>query len=593
MFAEVLIMSGQPLFVLVFLNFIIVLVFGTLIYNVEGQQFSVDEEFVSNVLYENGTYVRSIGYHNMETELIVSPFHSIPRSIWWVCVTLTTVGYGDYSPTTFWGKTVGVIAFYVGILFLALPISVLGSNFEIVYNKVFSQAEAEQELKRLEEEKKKKQAAQMRTSKLLLDTEVGLLPRSSDGSPMDIRKKIFLMFDNPAASKVGKVIAVLMLIVILVVTTSFILESMPSFNETPDKCQVEKTVENCEPVPPGAFHTIEVVGIGIFTFDYVMRLLTVHVCNPFECGLVVEDVEVASTMPGWKVTLNYVMQPMNIIDLLAILPFYLQAIGLAGTGATSVLRVLRLIRVFRVLRMPQLSSCVNMFVQIVADSLPALFLLFFMTLLTCVLTASCIVFAEGSNYSVSHGPGSEYALKYGSEICGWEGCYIRPTTDGYDTMQSPFVSIPYAFWWFFATATTVGYGDDYPTTTLGRVIGVIAFYVGIILLALPITIVGGCLSKHYGKWVADLEEARSKGKAKASASDSASRTSFGGSTDTLDGHERAKQAGDELNDFNGKSNLAAAAGSKDDSKGADVQQDHEDPPNPTQQELPGAVSEAA
>jgi hypothetical protein len=136
------------------------------------------------------------------------------------------------------------------------------------------------------------------------------------------------------------------------------------------------------------------------------------------------------------------------------------------------------------------------------------------------MTSSCLVFAEGSDYSVDHGPGSKYALKYGQEICGWEGCYVRPTSDGYDTMPSPFISIPYTFWWFFTTATTVGYGDDYPTTTLGKIIGIITFYVGIVLLALPITIVGGFLSKHYSKWVDDLESMRAEAGLKYAASTS-------------------------------------------------------------------------
>merc|ERR1712110_1171266 len=69
---------------------------------------------------------------------------------------------------------------------------------------------------------------------------------------------------------------------------------------------------------------------------------------------------------------------------------------------------------------------------------------------------------------------------------------------------SPFVSIFRSFWWFFTTATTVGYGDDYPTTTEGRIVGVLTFYTGIVLLALPITIVGGTFSKYYPDWVKEF-----------------------------------------------------------------------------------------
>merc|ERR1712176_1598791 len=78
-----------------------------------------------------------------------------------------------------------------------------------------------------------------------------------------------------------------------------------------------------------------------------------------------------------------------------------------------------------------------------------------------------------------------------------EGCYIRPTTDGYGMEKTPFRSISYAFWWFFTTATTVGYGDDYPTSTLGRCVGIFTFYVGIVLLALPVTIIGQAFDRRY------------------------------------------------------------------------------------------------
>lgn len=102
-------------------------------------------------------------------------------------------------------------------------------------------------------------------------------------------------------------------------------------------------------------------------------------------------------------------------------------------------------------------ACAEMFILIIIDALPALFLLLFMTMLMCVLFASLIVFAESSNYSVDH-----FQQQYP------EGVYIRPTTDGYGVEPSPYRSIFYAFWWFFTTATTVGYGDDYPTTTAGH-----------------------------------------------------------------------------------------------------------------------------
>jgi hypothetical protein len=123
-------MSGQPLLILVFFNAIIAILFASLIYFTEGQRYSVEYKFLAE--HPNGVFVRP---NAALTDEEVSPFRSIPYALWWVLVTMTTVGYGDYSPTTHIGKGIGVICFYVGIIFLALPISVLGSNFEIVYNR--------------------------------------------------------------------------------------------------------------------------------------------------------------------------------------------------------------------------------------------------------------------------------------------------------------------------------------------------------------------------------------------------------------------------------------------------------------------------
>lgn len=62
-----------------------------------------------------------------------TPFNSVPQSFWWCLITMTTVGYGDLTPETWPGKIIGGACAVCGVLIVALPISVIGSNFNLYY----------------------------------------------------------------------------------------------------------------------------------------------------------------------------------------------------------------------------------------------------------------------------------------------------------------------------------------------------------------------------------------------------------------------------------------------------------------------------
>eukprot|EP00754_Rhynchopus_humris_P003198 Rhum_TRINITY_DN11713_c2_g1::Rhum_TRINITY_DN11713_c2_g1_i1::g.46471::m.46471 len=64
--------------------------------------------------------------------LVPSKFVSIPHTLWWSIVTMTTVGYGDMVPVTVLGKVVGGISMILGIMFMAMPIAIVGSYFTVV-----------------------------------------------------------------------------------------------------------------------------------------------------------------------------------------------------------------------------------------------------------------------------------------------------------------------------------------------------------------------------------------------------------------------------------------------------------------------------
>jgi len=101
--------SAKVLFVLVFMVGIAVVVYSSAVFSFEQSGAAADN------------------------------FESIPRTFWWALVTMTTVGYGDITPLTPFGRLIAVLTMFSGIIIVALPITVIGSNFEKQYEKQFFQ----------------------------------------------------------------------------------------------------------------------------------------------------------------------------------------------------------------------------------------------------------------------------------------------------------------------------------------------------------------------------------------------------------------------------------------------------------------------
>lgn len=265
------------------------------------------------------------------------------------------------------------------------------------------------------------------------------------------KRHVHLLFDVPASSKAATYMSAFIILCILGSTVSFCLESLPE-------------MEGYTNVWMG----LEVFFVAVFSSEYICRFL-------------------ATPLPKCK----FFWEPFNLVDILAIMPFYLELI--LSQFFTSfidlrVLRVVRLVRVFRLFKVGKYSTNMQLIVRAMSRSSEALVLLLFFLIVALVLFGAVMYFVEQGKWN----PKMQ--------------CYVR---DG-ETSCSPFESIPKSFYWGITTMTTVGYGDALPTTDVGRVIVGISMVCGILVIALPVTMLGNMFVDAYAEISDELMAAKLK-----------------------------------------------------------------------------------
>lgn len=166
-------------------------------------------------------------------------------------------------------------------------------------------------------------------------------------------------------------------------------------------------------------------------------------------------------------------QIMTWVDLMSLLPFYSKLFF--ETDSLSFLRAVRLIRVFRALKAFAFTSGLQIIVQSLKASFRELILLLIILLIPVVVFSSIVYDIENNVPSQPH-----------------------------------FQNIPETFWWAIITMTTVGYGDMVPKTILGRVIGGICAIFGVLIVALPVSVIGNNFSTYYTHAQARLSLPRKK-----------------------------------------------------------------------------------
>lgn len=184
----------------------------------------------------------------------------------------------------------------------------------------------------------------------------------------------------------------------------------------------------------------------IFTVEYVLRIWTAECLYP--------------KRSVWAARCRYVASSMALIDLLAILPFWLP---LVLPSTMLGIRALRLIRLFRILKLNRYFDAVKSIWDVIVDKKRELLgSVFFISLL--------MVISSLLMYSAEH-----------------------------DAQPEVFRNAFSGLWWAVATLTTVGYGDIYPVTVLGRIFGAVIAFSGIAAVAIPTGIFSAGLTERIGR----------------------------------------------------------------------------------------------
>jgi len=210
-----------------------------------------------------------------------------------------------------------------------------------------------------------------------------------------------------------------------------------------------ESVESIGALGGNLFRRFEYVSVMIFSVEYVFRI--------WSC---VENPRYRKTING---RFRFAITPLALIDLLAVLPFYLPFAGFD----LRFLRAVRMMRISRVAKFGRYSQSLQTLQRVLASKKEQLVSAVFVLLLLLIIAASMMYFAEKR---------------------------VQPEA---------FSSIPASMWWAVATLTTVGYGDIYPITRLGKVMASVIAILGIGMFALPTGILGA-------GFVEEIERSRRK-----------------------------------------------------------------------------------
>ena len=197
----------------------------------------------------------------------------------------------------------------------------------------------------------------------------------------------------------------------------------------------------------GFLLTVEAVTVVFFAVDYVLRLLTAP------CAY--------RTLPAARAALKYALSLPGLIDLLSFLPYCLPFFFPAGLTA---FRMFRIIRIFRLFRINAYYDSLNVITEVLASKRQQLLSSVFIILVLMLASSLCM-------YSVEH-----------------------------DAQPEIFSNAFSGIWWSASTLLTVGYGDIYPVTTMGKLLGTVIAFLGVGMVAIPTGIISAGFVEQYSQF---------------------------------------------------------------------------------------------
>jgi len=196
----------------------------------------------------------------------------------------------------------------------------------------------------------------------------------------------------------------------------------------------------------GTLVLVESCTVAFFTVDYLLRLWTARFLYP--------------AVPEWRAVVKYMFSFSGLVDLLSFLPYYLPVFFPSGAVA---FRMFRVVRIFRLFRINAYYDSLNVITQVISSKRQQLTSSVFILLVLMLASSLCM-------YSLEH-----------------------------EAQPEVFTDAFSGIWWSVSTLLTVGYGDIYPITTLGKVFSILITFLGVGMVAIPTGIISAGFVDQYSR----------------------------------------------------------------------------------------------